>query len=162
MNILGINTYHADSAACLPVDGRIAAAAEGGAVSPRQALGGVSGRGNPLVPADQGLELADLAHVAINSDPAAHRLRKLGYLATHLPDPRSVMQRNRRERVAVADKLARAFPGRSLCAPLHFVEHQYAHLCSAFHCSPFERVVVVSVEVEVEVWRLCQRRLGRG
>jgi carbamoyltransferase len=54
--------------------------------------------------------------------------------------------RNRRKRQAVSELLARAFPGQKFGGTFHNVEHHFAHLSSAFHVSPFEEAVVVSID----------------
>src|SRR5262249_40896526 len=42
--------------------------------------------------------------------------------------------------------LATLCPGQGFRAPLHRIEHHFAHLSSAFHVSPFEEAVVISVD----------------
>ena len=54
--------------------------------------------------------------------------------------------RNRRKRRQLPELLAEAFPGDSFRAAFHNIEHHLAHLSSAFHVSPFEEAVVVSVD----------------
>jgi carbamoyltransferase len=54
--------------------------------------------------------------------------------------------RNKRKRSSVADQFAQAFPGDSFRGKVHAVEHHRAHLSSAFHVSPFQEAVVVSVD----------------
>jgi carbamoyltransferase len=47
---------------------------------------------------------------------------------------------------AVGEHFEQAFPGQGFRARVHPVEHHVAHLSSAFHVSPFEEAVVVSVD----------------
>ena len=54
--------------------------------------------------------------------------------------------RNRRKRQQLPELLAEAFPGDSFRGAFHNIEHHLAHLSSAFHVSPFEEAVVVSVD----------------
>src|SRR5258707_671092 len=54
--------------------------------------------------------------------------------------------RNRRARSSLPVLLERAFPGQTVRANLHSVEHHLAHLSSAFHVSPFDQAAVVSVD----------------
>ena len=56
------------------------------------------------------------------------------------------MGQRRRERAGVAEHLAQAFPGQAFNGKVHSVEHHVAHLSSAFHVSPFDEAVVVSVD----------------
>ena len=146
--ILGINAFHADAAACLAVDGRIVAAAEEERFRRVKHWAGFPSEAVRWCLADAGLAPGDLDHVAINSDPRANRWRKLAYLFAYRPDPRFLMQklRNRKERAGVSDELRGLFPDGGLGAKVHFVEHHLAHLSSAFHCSPFDAAVTVSVD----------------
>ncbi len=146
--ILGINAYHADSAACLLVDGEIVGAVEEErfirakhwAGFPEQAIRWCLARG--------GLKLADLDHVAINRDPRANLARKAGYVVRRRPTPRLVLERltNLRSWLSIDDELRAAFPGEELHARMHRVEHHLAHLASAFFISPYEDAVAVSVD----------------
>ncbi len=87
-------------------------------------------------------------HVAVNQDSHANQLRKVAYVLKEKPDLGLVLGRlrNRRARASIHDLLAAAFPGASLKAEVHAVEHHLAHLASAFDVSPFEAAVAVSVD----------------
>ena len=67
---------------------------------------------------------------------------------TQRPDLRLIASRlkNRRARQAIPDLLAANFPGERFRGQVHRIEHHLAHLSSAFHVSPFQEAVVVSVD----------------
>lgn len=146
--ILGINAFHADAAAALVRDGAIVAAAEEERFRRIKHWAGFPEEAIRWCLADAGVSIEQVDHIAINSLPGAHRLRKLLYTALSRPDPRFLLARwrNKRERAGLAQQLAAAFPGRNLKARLHFVEHHRAHLASAFYASPFPEAAVVSVD----------------
>ena len=146
--ILGINAFHADAAAALIRDGQIVAAAEEERFRRLKHWAGFPSQAIAWCLADAGVSLSDVDHVAINSQPGAHRLRKIAYTLRNRPDPRFLLQRwrNKRERADLASQLAGGFPGQEIRAELHFVEHHRAHLASAFYASPFPRAAVVSVD----------------
>ncbi|MEB3255080.1 MAG: carbamoyltransferase C-terminal domain-containing protein [Synechococcaceae cyanobacterium] len=146
--ILGINAFHADAAAALVRDGRILSAAEEERFRRIKHWAGFPSEAIAWCLADAGVRLADVDHVAINSLPSAHRLRKIAYTLRNRPDPRFLLQRwrNKRERADLASQLAAAFPDQEIRAQLHFVEHHRAHLASAFYASPYEQAAVVSVD----------------
>ena len=95
-----------------------------------------------------GLSLSDVQHIAINQDSRANLLRKLAYLANHRPDFGLIAQRikNRHARQSILGLLAASFPGERFRGEVHRIEHHLAHLSSAFHVSPFNEAVVVSVD----------------
>ncbi len=146
--ILGINAFHGDSSACLVKDGVLIAAAEEErfcrikhwAGFPSDAIGYCLGEAR--------ISLADVAHVAINQDSHAHLGRKILYSLTKWPDPRLVLDRlrNKQARAGLEVQMARSFPDQLFRGQVHAVEHHQAHLSSAFHVSPFDEAVVVSVD----------------
>jgi carbamoyltransferase len=146
--ILGINAFHADSAAVLVRDGMLIAAAEEERFRRVKHWAGFPAQAIEYCLREAGVGLSDVDHVAINQDNRANVLRKLGYLLSHRPVPGLIMARwrNRRSRVGILDLLARAFPDQGLRATLHKIEHHLAHLSSAFHVSPFEEAVTISVD----------------
>ena len=146
--ILGLNAFHGDSSACLIKDGVIVAAVEEERFRRIKHWAGFPSESIRWCLADAGIGLAEVAHVAINQDSKANLGRKLSYMLTSRPDLGLVLDRirNKRERAGVDAHLLHAFPGQRFAGKVHAVEHHVAHLSSAFHVSPFERAVVVSVD----------------
>ena len=148
MNILGINAFHGDAAACLVRDGVLVAAAEEERFRRIKHWAGFPAEAIRYCLEAGGLGLHDVEHVAVNQDSKANLARKLGYVLTKRPDLRLVLERlrNRRDRSGIRDYLRAAFPDQIYEGKLHAIEHHRAHLSSAFHVSPFEEAVVVSVD----------------
>ena len=148
MIILGINAFHGDSSAALVRDGKLLAAAEEERFRRVKHWAGFPSRSIAYCLQEAGLRLADVNHVAVNQDDRAQRLRKIAYLAVHQPEIRLVVSRlrNRRRRRQIAELLTEAFATDSFRGTTHHIEHHLAHLSSAFHVSPFEEAVVVSVD----------------
>jgi carbamoyltransferase len=148
MIILGLNAFHADSAAALNRDGVLVAAAEEERFRRIKHWAGFPSQAIAYCLREAGLRLDDVDHIAVNQDGRANLLRKLGFLISHRPPLPQVVERirNRRSRTALPDLLAKAFPDQKFCGAFHKVEHHLAHLSSAFHVSPFHAAVVVSVD----------------
>ncbi len=146
--ILGLNAFHADSAACLIRDGRIIAAAEEERFRRIKHWAGFPSEAIRYCLSEAGLSLADVEHVAVNSDPRANLLKKFGYVLTKRPEVSLILDRlkNQKERQSVENEMARAFPDARFTASVHRIEHHLAHLGSCFLVSPFERAVTVSVD----------------
>jgi carbamoyltransferase len=148
MIILGINAFHGDSAAALVRDGGLIAAAEEERFRRIKHWAGFPSEAIAYCLAEAGLRLRDVDYVAVNQDSRAHRLRRLVYLLSH---PRGVALlrerlRNRQRREEIPALLARALPSEPFRGAFHPIEHHLAHLSSAFHVSPFEEAVVVSID----------------
>jgi carbamoyltransferase len=146
--ILGLNAYHGDSSAALLRDGVLVAAAEEERFRRIKHWAGFPSQAIAYCLNEASLSLADIDHVAINQDSRAHLLRKLGYLIGRRPNPRLIVARlrNRRARRGIDSLLAESFPGQHFRGEVHPIEHHLAHLSSAFHVSPFDDAVIVSVD----------------
>ena len=148
MLILGLNAYHGDSSACLLEDGKLIAAVE-----EERFLRVKHWAGFPLEAIRWCLKeakasLSDLEHVAINSDPKAQFLQKMGYTFKQRPDVKLILDRirNRQERAGVEQELTESFSGQLFSGQIHRIEHHLAHLASAHWASPFNNSVVISVD----------------
>ena len=148
--ILGINCFHADSAACLVRDGEVVGAAEEERFRRIKHWAGFPTEAIRYCLDEAGISVCDLDHVAVNRDPKANLFRKALFGLTNRPSYELV-----RTRLANATRvrhpvglLAGAFhtDPTKLKATFHNVEHHLAHLASAFYVSPFERAAVVSVD----------------
>ena len=148
MIILGLNAFHADSAAALVRDGELIGAAEEERFRRIKHWAGFPSKAIASCLRQAGLALSDVQHIAINQDSRTNLLRKLAYLANHRPDFGLIAQRikNRHARQSILGLLADSFPGERFTGEVHRVEHHLAHLSSAFHVSPFNEAVVVSVD----------------
>jgi carbamoyltransferase len=146
--ILGLNAFHGDSSACLIRDGALIAAAEEERFRRVKHWAGFPSEAVRSCLNIAGISLGDIDHIAVNQDSNANLGRKIAFTVTQRPDLRLVFDRirNRRERAGMVDLLREAFPGHTLHGELHAVEHHRAHLSSAFHVSPFDEAVVVSVD----------------
>ncbi len=146
--LLGLNAFHGDASACLLRDGEMIAAAEEERFRRIKHWAGFPSEAVRYCLAHAGITLSQLDHVAVNQNSKANIGRKLAFALRHRPELGLVTDRirNKRKRAGVAQHLANAFPGEKLNATVHAVEHHTTHLSSAFHVSPFEEAVVVSVD----------------
>lgn len=144
--ILGINAFHADSAACLVVDGKLV-----GAVAEERL--GERVKHSPAFPenairrllADNGLRLRDVTHVAMARDPKANYAAKMAYTARN---PKSaagaVLEHFKRGRKtsSTLDQLSQICDEdpNQVSFDVVGVEHHLAHISSAYYLSPFEEL----------------------
>ena len=147
MLVLGLNAYHADSAACLFKDGKLIAAAEEERFRRIKHWAGLPTQAIDYCLREGGVALRDIEHIAINRQPGVNNWRRLAFVATHLPDPRLMLQKVRNIRSAAGAKEAlEAHYKVSLGARIHHVEHHLAHLASAFLVSGFDEAACLSVD----------------
>ena len=144
--ILGVNAFHADSAACAVVDGELKAAVAEERLGDRQ-------KHSPQFPANaircvlkmSGIALSDVTHLAIARDPKANLASKAAYvLGRPVKSMAAVWEHAARARKAhdVFAQLAEICgePAANARFKIVAVEHHLAHISSAYYPSPFESV----------------------
>ncbi|PPC88448.1 MAG: carbamoyltransferase [Hyphomicrobium sp.] len=148
MIVLGLNAYHGDASACLVRDGIIIAAAEEERFRRVKHWAGFPSLSIRYCLREAGAALGDVEHVAVNSDPKVHVLRKVGYALRQRPDLALIVDRlrNQSKRQSIESELADAFPQSRFHGRVHRIEHHLAHLASSFLVSPFEEATVVSID----------------
>ena len=155
MYILGINAFHGDSSAAILRDGKMVAAVEEERFRRIKHWAGFPSLAIEYCLEAAGIGIGDVDHLALNSDSSANLLRKITYTLWNRPDIRLVLDRlrNRGERKSLAEEVAELFPGDTVTAEFHNVEHHLAHLASAYYVSPFEEAVVDTLAIK------CRRAL---
>jgi carbamoyltransferase len=148
MIILGLNAFHADSSAALIRDGKLIVAGEEERFRRIKHWAGFPSQAIAYCLREAGIRLSDVEHIAFNQDSRTNFTRKICYFLTKQPSINLVLRRlrNRRTRSALPILLERAFPGQTLRAKFHSVEHHLAHLSSAFYVCPFEQAAVASID----------------
>ena len=126
--VLGLNAFHADAAACLVKDGELVAAAEEERFRRIKHWAGFPSEAIRYCLKEAGIALADVDHVAVNSDNARQPLAQAGYVLTSRREPELIIERlrNRGDRADVAGNLQRALPDEKFAGTVHAVEHHLA------------------------------------
>lgn len=149
-SILGLNAYHGDASAAIVVDGKLIAAVEEERFNRVKHWAGFPAESIRYCLDQAGISPCDLDHVAISFDPRANFLRRLGYVVTHLPSPRSLLQRVKRQgkSLGMGQQLAEAVGCRAseLKARIHRVEHHQTHVAAGFLISPFDEAAILSID----------------
>ncbi len=169
MYILGINAYHGDASAAIVCDGELVAAAEEERFNRHKHCAGFPADAITYCLAAAGISLAEVEHIGISRNPAAHLPRKILYavaqsaksLGTSNKIGSASEQGGRSIFGAINERIANAAKVRdlkaemasrlgverkSLKAKFHYVEHHRAHLASSFFVSPFERAALLSLD----------------
>jgi carbamoyltransferase len=148
MFVLGLNSFHADSSACILGDGRLLAAAEEERFRRVKHWAGFPSEAIRYCLSEAGIGFDSIDRVALNQDSRANLSAKLKYIVKNRPSLSIVLERvrNRGAREGAAALLRRSFPEVKRMPQVDHIEHHLAHLSSAFHVSPFSEAVVVSVD----------------
>jgi carbamoyltransferase len=148
MKIVGINSFHGDSSACVVVDGQLVSAAEEERFRRLKHWAGFPSEALHSCLSQAGLKLRDIDHIALNFANRAHLARKILYVLRTRPRPDILLERirTRSARSSIPTLLENNFAGDKFVGTIHHLEHHIAHLYSAFFVSPFESAVVVSID----------------
>lgn len=148
MFVLGLNSFHADSSACILRDGRLLAAAEEERFRRVKHWAGFPSEAIKYCLSEAGIGFDSIDRVALNQDGRANLSAKLQYIVKSRPSLSIVLERvrNRGAREGAAALLQRSFPEVKRMPQVAHIEHHLAHLSSAFHVSPFAEAVAVSVD----------------
>jgi len=150
--ILGLNVFHADSAACILIDGKVAAAVAEERLGRRaKHFAGFPDEAIRRVLQMSGLELKDIEYVAVGHDQNANLTSKAAYALSHpRRSAKSIISHfSRRTKFAGVKEMV-AETCQCDVGELKFevvpVEHHVAHLASSFYASPFEEAAGFSYD----------------
>lgn len=148
LNILGVNAYHADAAACIIKDGRLIFAVEEERLNRIKHWAGFPSLSIKACLEFSNLTLADIDFIAFNSNPYENLPRKVAYTLRHQPSFRFIKSRfrNTRTRLNAESDFERHFPGQQVRSKFKKIEHHRAHLASAYYACDFSQACVLSVD----------------
>jgi carbamoyltransferase len=142
--ILGINAFHADSAACVVIDGELKFAVAEERLGKRE-------KHSPHFPEhairralqESGVRLRDVTHVAIARNPKANYPQKMAYVAKRpMKAAGAVIEHFRRNTRTenMLEQLATTCGEDAAAVKFEtvWVEHHLAHIASSYYLSPFE------------------------
>jgi carbamoyltransferase len=148
MFIIGLNTFHGDSSACIFKDGHLIGAAEEERFRRIKHWAGFPSEAIKWCLLEAGINLEDVNHIAINQNTNTNLKKKIIFTLKNPPNLKMLLDRFqvKRKRLSIKDYLSKEFPNSKFKGFIHSVEHHIAHLSSAFHVSPFNEAVVISVD----------------
>ncbi len=162
MNILGLSCWYHDAAACLLVDGRIAAAAQEERFTRKKHDASFPKRATAWCLQHVGLEAANLDAVAFYDKPFLKFERLLETYLTYapqgLPSFLKAMPVWLKRSLWIPDLIRKELGYEGL---LLFPEHHESHAASAFFPSPFERAAIITTD-GVGEWTTTSWGTGSG
>ena len=148
MNIIGINAFHADSSACIIIDGQLVVAVEEERFNRVKHWAGFPIESINYCLNETNLKISDIDHISINIDPKANYLKKLMFLIKHRPSINLILSKLKRKKKynSIREIINKKFNIDKFVGQINNIEHHNAHLSSAFHVSPFDEACVLSVD----------------
>jgi len=150
MKILGINTFHPDSSACIVVDGKVIIAIEEERLRRVKHWAGYPDKSIQECLDEVGLLIDDIDCIAINRNPNVHLTGKLLFALKSRPSLGNIISRirSRKEVGNIPALISKQFSvdKASIEKKIYPVEHHLAHLSSTFFTSPFKDSVLLSID----------------
>jgi len=148
MKIIGINAFHADSAACLIVNGELITAVEEERFNRIKHWAGFPVESIKYCLKYSNLKISDIDHISINIDPKANYIKRLLFLIQYKPSIKLIFDRFKKKQKyhSIKELINKEFNNQQFIGQINNIEHHYAHLSSAFHVSPFKKSCILSVD----------------
>ena len=150
MKILGINAFHADSSACILVNGDILCAIEEERLTRLKHWAGFPKLSIEACLFKANLKIEEIDYIAINRDPNAHIFEKVNFAIRKKPSLKNIINRvkSRKNDHDIVNLIHENFNiEKSIIEDkIHNVEHHIAHLASTFYTSKFENAIVLSID----------------
>ena len=143
--ILGINTYHADSSACIIVDGKLIAAIEEERINRKKHFSGY-----PIESIRECLRIAnkrdtEITDIAFNTKPSSNLFAKGVFFLKNFSYDKNSLSERFKKKINVKKLLFKNFT-LNTNVKFHYIEHHLAHIASAFYPSGFKDAVGLSID----------------
>jgi carbamoyltransferase len=143
--IIGINAYHADSSACIIIDGKLVAAVEEERINRLKHFSGY-----PIESIKECLKIAnkestEITDVAFNTKPFSNLIPKTSFFLRNNFLKKNYSTSRLIRKINIKKKLLNEFD-LNKHVKFHFIEHHLAHIASAFYPSGFKNCTGLSID----------------
>tara|TARA_B100000787_G_scaffold71256_1_gene52374 strand:- start:2456 stop:4180 length:1725 start_codon:yes stop_codon:yes gene_type:complete len=143
--ILGINAYHADSSACILIDGTIIAAIEEERINRKKHFSGY-----PIESIKECLRIAkkqdiEITDIAFNTKPSSNFFSKCIFWLKNFSFKKNYFTQRIGKKIYIKKLLLKEFKLNNNIK-FHYVEHHLAHIASAFYPSGFADANGLSID----------------
>jgi len=148
IKILGLNSYHGDSSACLVIDGKLISAVAEERFKREKHWSGLPIESIDYCLKEANLSIDDIDYIAVNRNPRANFLRKLIWTLIHQPSSRLIKNRaeNLRKILTIKEDVLNYFNSKKKSIKVYYIEHHLAHAASTFFVSPFEESAILTID----------------
>jgi|TARA_B100000787_G_scaffold69185_1_gene50863 carbamoyltransferase len=143
--IIGINANHADSSACILVDGKIIAAIEEERINRKKHFSGF-----PIESIKECLKIAnkkdiEITDIAFNTKPSSNFISKALFLLKNFSFKKNYFIKRINNKINIKKKLFEQFTFNNEIK-FHYIDHHLAHIASAFYPSEFFEANGLSID----------------
>ncbi len=143
--ILGVNTFHADSSACLVINGKLIAAIEEERLNRIKHYAGFPINAIKECLSISKLKESDITDIALNTKPFSNLIPKTFHYLKNLSFKESTSKKNFLRKKNI-DRVFNEKLNLNKKVKFHYIEHHLAHISSAFYPSGFQKAYGLSID----------------
>ncbi len=145
---LGLNFNHADSSACIFVDGKLKFALEEERVNRIKHWAGIPIESIKFCLKENNLEFKDIENITVNTNPGSNINQKLiFFLKNYLFGKKKFEIFNRiKKKLILKNELSNLFDKESTNLKIHYIDHHISHISSAFYASNYNHAIGLSID----------------
>ena len=146
---LGLNFNHADSSACLFVNGKLKFAVEEERINRVKHWAGIPLESIQLCLKDNNLEFKDIENITVNTNPSSNINHKLiFFLKNYLLGKKKFEIFNRiKKKLILKNELSNFFnKEENKKLKIHYIDHHISHISSAYYASNYSNAVGLSID----------------
>jgi carbamoyltransferase len=145
--ILGINSNHADSSACIIINGKLIAAVEEERFNRIKHWAGFPEKSISFCLQEAGVDFSMIDDVAINTNPLSNVGHKIFYFFKNYITGNKKLEifKRYKNKFNLKKKLEKKF-GTNNKLKLNFIDHHISHISSAFYPSEFQNSLAISID----------------
>ena len=145
---LGLNFNHADSSACIFVDGKLKFALEEERVNRIKHWAGIPIESIKFCLKENNLEFKDIENITVNTNPGSNINQKLiFFLKNYLFGKKKFEIFNRiKKKLILKNELSNLFDNESKNLKIHYIDHHISHISSAFYASNYNHAIGLSID----------------
>ena len=145
--ILGINSNHADSSACIIINGKLIAAVEEERFNRIKHWAGFPEKSISFCLQEAGVDFSMIDDVAINTNPLSNVSHKIFYFLKNYITGKKKLEifKRYKNKFNLKKKLEKKF-GINNKLKLNFIDHHISHISSAFYPSEFQNSLAISID----------------
>tara|TARA_Y100000590_G_scaffold375667_1_gene440767 strand:+ start:1003 stop:2739 length:1737 start_codon:yes stop_codon:yes gene_type:complete len=148
--ILGLNSNHADSSACIFVDGKLIFAVEEERINRVKHWAGLPTKSIRECLKQTNIDLSEITDIAINTNPLSNLKEKtFFFLKNYLFGSKKKEITNRIiKKIIIKNEINSFFKPKKLSSNVktHYIDHHISHIASAFYPSNFTKAIGLSID----------------
>ncbi len=148
--ILGLNCYHADSSACIIINGKLEFGIEEERINRKKHWAGLPINSINACLINNNIKISDVTDVVINTNPYSNiKEKSIYFLKNYIKGNKKFeIFKRTKNKFKLLDDLGKNFKKTRFNekVKLHFVDHHISHIASAYYPSKFKKAIGLSVD----------------